>query len=69
MNEALILAGSLLAGILLGTFFFGGLWWTIRMGPDVYKRQRMRRTKVDDLIGGSAQQIRDLLFQNEPSMV
>jgi F1F0 ATPase subunit 2 len=33
MNEALILAGSLLAGILLGTFFFGGLWWTIRMCP------------------------------------
>jgi F1F0 ATPase subunit 2 len=33
MNEALILAGSLLAGILLGTLFFGGLWWTIRMGP------------------------------------
>ena len=32
MNEALILAGSLLAGILLGTLFFGGLWWTIRMG-------------------------------------
>ena len=32
MNEALILAGSLLAGILLGTFFFGGLWWTIRTG-------------------------------------
>jgi F1F0 ATPase subunit 2 len=30
MNEALILAGSLLVGILLGTFFFGGLWWTIR---------------------------------------
>jgi F1F0 ATPase subunit 2 len=33
MNEPLILAGDLLAGILLGTFFFGGLWWTIRMGP------------------------------------
>src|SRR5271157_2091273 len=33
MNEVLILAGSLLAGVLLGTFFFGGLWWTIRMGP------------------------------------
>ena len=32
MNEALILAGSMLAGILLGTFFFGGLWWTIRAG-------------------------------------
>ena len=30
MNEALILAGSLLAGVLLGAFFFGGLWWTIR---------------------------------------
>jgi hypothetical protein len=29
----------------------------------------MRRTKVDDLIGSIAQQIRDLLFQNEPSMV
>ena len=32
MNEALILAGSLLAGVLLGAFFFGGLWWTIRSG-------------------------------------
>ncbi len=30
MNEAPILAGNLFAGILLGTFFFGGLWWTIR---------------------------------------
>ena len=30
MNEALILAGDLFAGILLGAFFFGGLWWTIR---------------------------------------
>ena len=30
MNEQLILAGSLFAGIVLGTFFFGGLWWTIR---------------------------------------
>ena len=30
MNETLILAGSLLAGVLLGAFFFGGLWWTIR---------------------------------------
>jgi len=33
MNEMLIMTGSLLAGVLLGTFFFGGLWWTIRMGP------------------------------------
>jgi F1F0 ATPase subunit 2 len=31
MNEPLILAGDLLAGIFLGTFFFGGLWWTIQM--------------------------------------
>ena len=30
MNEPLILAGSVLAGVLLGAFFFGGLWWTIR---------------------------------------
>ena len=30
MNEAPILAGNLFAGILLGGFFFGGLWWTIR---------------------------------------
>ena len=32
MNEPLILAGDLFAGILLGTFFFGGLWWTIQKG-------------------------------------
>jgi len=33
MNETLMLAGSLLAGVLLGAFFFGGLWWTIRSSP------------------------------------
>ena len=33
MNEPLILAMSLFAGVMLGAFFFGGLWWTIRMGP------------------------------------
>lgn len=32
MNEFLIL--SLLAGIVLGVFFFGGLWWTIRKGME-----------------------------------
>jgi F1F0 ATPase subunit 2 len=32
MTEALALVPSLLAGLLLGAFFFGGLWWTIRMG-------------------------------------
>ena len=30
MNELLILAADLIAGVLLGAFFFGGLWWTIR---------------------------------------
>lgn len=30
MNEALSLAFAGLAGVLLGAFFFGGLWWTIR---------------------------------------
>jgi len=32
MNETviLILAGG--AGVLLGAFFFGGLWWTVRRG-------------------------------------
>lgn len=31
MNESMILAGDLFAGVLLGAFFFGGLWWTIQM--------------------------------------
>ncbi|OIQ76847.1 N-ATPase, AtpR subunit [mine drainage metagenome] len=30
MNEALSLAFALIAGVLLGAIFFGGLWWTIR---------------------------------------
>ena len=32
MNEFLILAEALAAGLLLGAFFFGGLWWTVRKG-------------------------------------
>jgi F1F0 ATPase subunit 2 len=32
MNEIAILALSLLAGAALGMIFFGGLWWTIRVG-------------------------------------
>lgn len=32
MNETLTLALSLLAGVLLGAIFFGGLWWTVRRG-------------------------------------
>ena len=30
MSESLALSFALLAGVLLGAFFFGGLWWTIR---------------------------------------
>ena len=30
MSEALILILALLAGVLIGVFFFGGLWWTIQ---------------------------------------
>lgn len=32
MNEWLTLAWALVAGLLLGTIFFGGLWWTVREG-------------------------------------
>lgn len=32
MADALSLASALLAGLLLGAFFFGGLWWTVRKG-------------------------------------
>ncbi len=32
MIDALDLAFALAAGILLGTIFFGGLWWTVRKG-------------------------------------
>ena len=30
MNETLSLASALVAGVLLGAFFFGALWWTVR---------------------------------------
>ena len=32
MNEFLILVLALVAGLLLGAIFFGGLWWTVRKG-------------------------------------
>ena len=32
MNETLSLALALVTGFLLGTIFFGGLWWTIQKG-------------------------------------
>jgi F1F0 ATPase subunit 2 len=32
MSEAFLLTVALLAGILLGAIFYGGLWWTVRRG-------------------------------------
>ena len=32
MNEFLILAFALAAGLSLGAIFFGGLWWSVRRG-------------------------------------
>jgi F1F0 ATPase subunit 2 len=32
MNEVLFLAPPLAAGLVLGAFFFGGLWWTVIRG-------------------------------------
>lgn len=32
MNEYLTLALALVAGVLLGAVFFGGLWWTVQKG-------------------------------------
>jgi F1F0 ATPase subunit 2 len=32
MNEVLFLAWALAAGFILGAFFFGGLWWTVKRG-------------------------------------
>jgi F1F0 ATPase subunit 2 len=32
MTEPLAIAVALTAGLLLGAFFFGGLWWTVRNG-------------------------------------
>ena len=32
MGETLSLVFPLIAGVMLGAFFFGGLWWTVRKG-------------------------------------
>ena len=32
MTDTLNFISSLIAGLLLGAFFFGGLWWTVRKG-------------------------------------
>ncbi|MEO6407546.1 MAG: ATP synthase subunit I [Burkholderiaceae bacterium] len=34
MNDSLALPVATLAGVLLGLFFFGGLWWTVRRAMD-----------------------------------
>lgn len=30
MNDMLVLVTSMVAGVLLGVMFFGGLWWTVQ---------------------------------------
>ena len=32
MNEWMMAGVAAVAGLLLGAFFFGGLWWTVRRG-------------------------------------
>jgi F1F0 ATPase subunit 2 len=32
LNETLSLSLALVTGVLLGTMFFGGLWWTVHQG-------------------------------------
>jgi len=32
MNEPLSLVFALIAGMMLGAMYFGGLWWTVRKG-------------------------------------
>ena len=32
MNDVLFMVLALVVGFLLGTIFFGGLWWTVRKG-------------------------------------
>ena len=32
MNDAVFLVLACVTGVLLGAFFFGGLWWTVRKG-------------------------------------
>ena len=32
MDDVMLLGFALFVGMLLGAFFFGGLWWTVKMG-------------------------------------
>jgi F1F0 ATPase subunit 2 len=40
MNESVSLMDALFAGVLLGTMFFGGLWWTVRQGVSAKRPAR-----------------------------
>ena len=33
--EIMTLAAAVVAGVVLGGFYFGGLWWTVRRMPEV----------------------------------
>ncbi len=37
MSDALLLGGSVLAGVALSVVMFGGLWWTLRRLPLVHR--------------------------------
>ena len=37
MNEFLTWALAWVAGLMLGAFFFGGLWWTVRRGVSSHR--------------------------------
>lgn len=34
MNEVILIALAFVAGIALGFFFFGGLWWTVKIATN-----------------------------------
>lgn len=47
MNEALRLTLAIIWGFLLGAFFFGGLWWTVR---HLMRRERTALWLVGSLL-------------------
>lgn len=56
MNEVLNLISALVAGFLLGAFFFGGLWWTVQKGlssrrPELWFLGSMLLRTVTAVIG------------------
>jgi len=40
MNESLGLVVALIAGLVLGAMFFGGLWWTVQQGVSAERPAR-----------------------------